>query len=343
MGKHLQEYERYLIERWLKEHCTVTEIARRLNRNHSVILYEIKKGTVVQLDHLLKEHYVYCADYAQRVTHERGKKKGAKTILAKNQKLTKLIEHLIVNEHYSPYACVQVIKQSDFLDCSLCETTLYKYIDRGYIRNVSNKNLPIKGNRKQTHHKIKSSRPSHHNKNGKMIEQRPEEINNRDSYGHWEMDTVYSGKKKSKKCLLVLTERQTLDEYVFGMKDRTSESTIETLDKLERSLGADLFRERFKTITCDNGVEFSVPELIERSALSDLPRTEVYYCHPYCSSERPQNENQNKLIRRWIKKGESIGAYSEDFIQYIQDWMNDYPRRKFGGLSVNEYKQSLGL
>ena len=32
-------------------------------------------------------------------------------------------------------------------------------------------------------------------------------------------------------------------------------------------------------------------------------RTEVYYCHPYCSAERGSNENQNRMIRRHIPKG----------------------------------------
>lgn len=344
MGEHLKEYERYLIERYRNiEKCSVSEIARRLHRNHSVILYELKKGTVVQLDSLLKEHHVYYADVAQRITLERGHHKGAKVKLSKDSNLVPLIEHLIGEERYSPYACAQVIKQSDFLIDTVCENTIYKYIDRGFFCNISNKNLPIKGNRKQTHHHVRSNRPSYHNKKGKMIEQRPQEVTDRKTYGHWEMDTVYSGKKKGKNCLLVLTERKTTDEYTVRMADRTAESTVRALDQLERSLGTDLFRERFKTITCDNGVEFSDSEQMERSLYSDNPRTQVFYCHPYCSCERPQNENQNKLIRRWIPKGERIEDYTNEQIAYINDWMNDYPRRKFGGLSVNQYKASLGL
>lgn len=344
MGKQIQEYERYLIERYRNiEKCSVSEIARRLHRNHSVILYELKKGMVTQLDGLLKEHQVYYADVAQRVTLERGHNKGAKTKLSKDSDLVPLIEHLIGNERYSPYACAQVIKQSDFLTDTVCENTIYKYIDRGFFRNISNKNLPVKGKRKQTHHHVRSNRPAYNNKKGKMIEQRPKEAEDKETYGHWEMDTVYSGKQKGKNCLLVLTERKTTDEYTIRMADRTAESTVKALDALERALGADLFRERFKTITCDNGVEFSACDLIERSALTSIPRTQLYFCHPYRSCERALNENQNKLIRRWIGKGERIEDYTDDQIAYIQDWINDYPRRKYNGLSVNQYKTTLGL
>ncbi len=63
-------------------------------------------------------------------------------------------------------------------------------------------------------------------------------------------------------------------------------------------------------------------------------RTEIYYCHPYCSSERGSNENCNRIIRRWIPKGQDIGQYSEGYIQKVQDWINYYPRRLHGHFSA---------
>ncbi|WP_273401276.1 IS30 family transposase, partial [Clostridium sp. AF02-29] len=92
--------------------------------------------------------------------------------------------------------------------------------------------------------------------------------------------------------------------------------------------------------TMDNGVEFLDMAGVERSAISpDARRTVAYYCHPYCSFERGSNENLNKMIRRHIPKGADIAEYSEEDVARIQDWMNDYPRAIFGGLSAREMLQ----
>ena len=55
--------------------------------------------------------------------------------------------------------------------------------------------------------------------------------------------------------------------------------------------------------------------------------------------QRGTNENINRMIRRWIPKGDDIGLYSDQEIKQIQDWINDYPRKIFGGLSSNQYKK----
>ena len=117
-------------------------------------------------------------------------------------------------------------------------------------------------------------------------------------------------------------------------KDRTAKSVIRALDRYERKIGSPAFRGKFKTITCDNGMEFADWQSIERSCRTKKNRTTVYFCHPYCSGERGTNENSNRFIRRWIPKGDDIGLYSKAEIQAIQDWMNHYPRRQFNGLSA---------
>ena len=60
------------------------------------------------------------------------------------------------------------------------------------------------------------------------------------------------------------------------------------------------------------------------------------YNASYCSYERGSNENNNKLIRRFIEKGVDIGKFSKKRIQEIENFMNNYPRKMFDGLSSNE-------
>lgn len=167
---------------------------------------------------------------------------------------------------------------------------------------------------------------------GESIEQRPEEIDEREEFGHWEGDTVYSGKGKRKttRALLTLTERKTRKEIIIAIPNRKAETVVKALDALERKLGARRFRAIFKSITFDNGTEFAAEEL-ERSCVNKrLPRTKVYFCHPYSSWERGTNENTNGMIRRRFPKGTNFAAVTNAQIAQAENWINNYPRKILG-------------
>ena len=142
------------------------------------------------------------------------------------------------------------------------------------------------------------------------------------------MDTVVGARGVSKKSLLVLTERKTRKEIIFLLKEHTAAAVVKALDRLERKTGA-AFRKIFKTITVDNGSEFADWQGLERSKRNKKNRTKVYYCHPYSSWERGSNENQNKLVRRHIPKGVNFDDKTQDDIDSIAEWINNYPRRLF--------------
>lgn len=341
MSKYFTLTQRYQIETMLKDGLNPKQIAERLGKHYTTIYKEIKKGTVQMLNSDLTYRMEYCADVAQRVTDERQTNKGRDLKIGNDYALAGHIEYLIRDCHFSPYAASIDIKKRGF-SVTLCKGTIYRYIDMGLFLNISNKDLYTK--RRKRKKKYDRVRPSHKNLKGTSIEHRPKHISNRDTYGHWEMDTVYSGKGKSKACLLVLTERMSRQEYILRMPDRTLQSTVSAIDKLEKSIGFDTFKNRFKTITVDNGSEFSGAEHIETSCIySDRKRTQLFFCHAFASSERGSNENANKLVRHWIPKSSDIGLYTDDDIQYIQDWINDYPRNMFNGLSSNEYMRLKGI
>ena len=168
---------------------------------------------------------------------------------------------------------------------------------------------------------------------GESIEQRPEEIDEREEFGHWEGDTVYSGKGKRKttRALLTLTERKTRKEIIIAIPNRKAETVVKALDALERKLGARRFRAIFKSIPFDNGTEFAAAEELERSCVNKrLPRTKVYFCHPYSSWERGTNENTNGMIRRRFPKGTNFAAVTNAQIAQAENWINNYPRKILG-------------
>lgn len=327
MRKQIQLEERHTIETLLKMKVPVSYIAEQLGRHRSTIYKEIKKGMCEQIDSDLKVHKVYLYDVAQRKHDELAQNKGAKKKLDPDDPFLQEVADWILNKKYSPEAALYKIK-----DKKMCVKSVYNYVHAGVIKGVTVTSLPYAKPKKKK--KVKpEKRPF---SRGRSIDERPEYIKHRKEYGHWEMDTVYSS-KDDLTCLLVLSERRTREELIFRIKNRTVGSVIRCLNRLERKIGTPAFHEKFKTITCDNGMEFADWQSIERSCRTKGNRTTVYFCHPYCSSERATNENINRMIRRWIPKGDDIGLYSPREIQLIQDWINDYPRGIFGGLSSNEY------
>jgi len=148
------------------------------------------------------------------------------------------------------------------------------------------------------------------------------------------MDCMLSGKGKGRSCLLVLSERKHREVIIRKLRSAKAESVVKALDHLERKLGAKDFRERFKSITMDNGPEFSDWRSLEQSCVTGKKRTSAYYCHPYSVWERGTVEQSIGLIRRFIPKGSDIGKLSVTDIQGIEYWLNDLPRRILNGESA---------
>lgn len=165
---------------------------------------------------------------------------------------------------------------------------------------------------------------------GESIEERPQEINDRQTFGHWEGDCV-CGKKRTKETLV--RSFGALDaerNYYQNAGIRPAASVVAALNKLERRFGKK-FSQIFKSITFDNGSEFMDCAGIEKSVYGkDRKRTKVYYCHPYSAYERGTNENINKMIRRFLPKGTDFRKVTAAYIQRVETWINNYPREILG-------------
>lgn len=334
--KHLTERERYKIEILLKEKLKPYEIAQRIGRSIRTVEREISKGKVTLVNQHLIYRKEYCADAGQRIYKENARNKGPGLKIGKDYKLVKHIENKIIKEKFSPDAVIGEIREKGLtFETKISTKTLYNYIDRGDVfLNLTNKDLPVKKEgKKRDYKKIKIP---HKNLKGTSIEERPAEIDSREKYGHWEMDCVVGKRDGGGAVLLVLSERSRREEIIIKMPDKTQESVVKSLDVLERKYG-NKFKEKFKTITMDNGSEFLDYRGIEGSIRNDgEKRVTTYYAHPYSSWERGTNENINKLIRRFIPKGMEIRKISKKRIKYIENWINSYPRRIFGYKAAND-------
>ncbi len=337
-GKHLNYEERIKIEALSKAGLKSEAIARQIGCSGRTVRRELAKGRTTLLNTDLTTRIEYSADIGQQKHNYAGTAKGPTLKIGNDYELVKEIEKLIIDKKMSPYAAAEFIKNSGKFKTTISYKTIYNYIDEGLFPNLSNKHLPVKKEAKKR--KYAEVRTATNNKKGTSISQRPEEIEKREEYGHWEMDTVV-GKRGTNTVLLVLTERKTRQQIIRKIKSKSQYCVVKELDKIERKMGSKKFRETFKTITCDNGCENLDFEGIERSVITKQNRTKVYYAHPYSAWERGSNENANKLIRRFIPKGANIGEFSHERIKMIEHWINNYPRRIFGGLSSNMIKNTL--
>lgn len=332
--KHLSFCDRMQIEALLKARISVKEIAEILEVHISTIYRELKRGRYERLNGDYTTEIRYSPDIAEQQYRAYLSAKGAPLKIGSDYAFADFVERKILQEKYSPAAVLGEISTAGIcFNTHICIRTLYSYIDKGIFLNVTNHDLPMHGKRQaRTYNKVrKAARPPA----GESIEKRPQEINERISFGHWEMDCVVG---KSRKTLLVLTERLTRKELIIPMKNQKAASVVAALDSLERKYGK-AFPAVFKSITVDNGSEFADCYGMERSKYRKGKRTRIFYCHPYSSYERGSNENQNKLIRRHLPKGTNFDRISLTTIRCIEKWINNYPRKIFDYHTSEEFFQ----
>lgn len=326
--KHLSQNDRIKMETMLNSGHKVVEVAEYLHVHRSTIYREIKRGEYTHRNSDYTEETRYSSDLGQKKHDWNAQGKGRNIKIGNDRPLAEYIEEKIIEDKYSPEAALAAAAESGIeFTTSISVRTLYRYIDKGIFLKLTNKDLPVKGKRKKHNKRVKVQKRA---SAGESIENRPDEVKDREIFGHWEMDTVKGKQGVTKSCMLVLTERKTRDEIIVKLPDQKAASVVEAIDRLERKWG-DMFTKVFRSITVDNGVEFSDYEGLERSVLHEgKKRTFAFYCHPYSSWERGSNENNNRLIRRHIPKGEDFDEKQDRDIEYIENWINNYPRGIFG-------------
>lgn len=337
--KQLTERDRYKIEALLTSGMKPGDIAKQIGCSKRTIERERKRGLTEQLRQASKniiekgdiqKEYVYFADTAQLKHEIACSNKGRNLKIGSDHELVKFIEEKIGKQRWSPEAVMGHIKAKNLkFKTKICVKTLYNYIDRGLFLGISNKDLLHK-RKKRKRKSDRIRRIALKNRNGKSIEERPIEVENRKEFGHWEIDLVI-GKKGTKPVILTIVERKTRKSLYVLVKNKTQKQVIKAIRKLKIRVGGN-FKQVFKTITADNGPEFLDGRGIKKASGCD----EVYYAHPYSSYERGSNENGNGLLRRFLLKGTDFSKITKNELQRIEEWVNNYPRKIFEFKSAND-------
>ena len=305
----LTENERYQIYAMNKAGHRQIEIATLLGRSASTISRELRRNKGLR---------GYRPAQAQRLSDWR--RQEAHKARKITDEVMQWIE-VLIRQELSPQQVVDYLKRHKQL--SVHHETVYRLI---YEDKAAGGDL-------YKHLRVASKpyrkRYGHYDRRGRIkgrvdIDERPAIVETRGRTGDWEGDTVMGKGRKS--ALLTMVERKTLYTIIVRLTGKRSDLLAEAAVK-----GMETLKSKVKTITLDNGLEFSDHAVIAKGLDAD-----IYFAHPYCSWERGINENTNGLIRQYFPKGTDFNEVNDEQIKHVMDRLNNRPRKTRGGRSPNE-------
>lgn len=156
------------------------------------------------------------------------------------------------------------------------------------------------------------------------ISERPQIVETRSRFGDWEADTIIGRKQQG--AILSLVERRSRYCLLYKLPNRSPDILAEAAcTKLMP------FKDKVLTITSDNGFEFRQHQTIANRLDADF-----FFADPYSSWQRGTNENTNGLVRQYFPKKTDFSSLSHDDIQFVNDRLNNRPRKCLGFRTPNE-------
>ena len=320
--KQLIDSQRYQIEAYLKANYSITQIAKELGVHKSTISRELKRNS---------KKRSYHAKYAQTISDERRKEAYKHSVFDINMK--RYIDDKLINHQWSPE---QIKGRCDFEGITMVSVErIYQYI---YENQAQNGTLYLHLRTARRYRKKRLNRKHQRGQipNRVMINQRPEIVNTKQRFGDWEVDTIIG--KNHKTAILTATERKSQ----FELMVKTNGTKAASITKQMINLLVP-FKAFVKTITSDNGKEFTNHQII-----AEKLQTDFYFADPYSPWQRGLNEYNNKLIRQYLPKKTDFNLISNKTINMIISKLNNRPRKLLGYKTPNEvflanFKQSVAL
>lgn len=290
----------------MKKGYSLRDISRALKKNPSSISREINNNSVNRVYDPDKAHH---KAYVKRW---RSKYQGMK--IRENPELERYV-HEKMNLYWSPEQIAGRLKLETQGRLSLRHDTIYKYLYSAYGQTL----CPYLKSRQYSKKRRKSSKSDKQLiPNRTWIDERPEYINNREYFGHFEGDTMGRLKYASNQTLVVVRERKS--RKLFAKKVSRLKYAIDGFKSIFSKLYA-------LSLTLDNGVENVHYE--ELNILS-------FFCRPYSSWQKGSVEQGISLIREFIPKKSDLKNYSDKDITVIIDRINNTPIKCLGWKTPNE-------
>ena len=315
----LTAIEREKISIWLSGGLSKREIARRLGRSDSSIREEIIRNSFAG-------HYV--AVHAQRQAQKR-----MVTARRRHSLKNKSVFKFVLKKLRSGWSPEQIagrlkLRHPNNLYWHIHHETIYRYIyDPVNHHKAWFEYLPHKQKKRRRKYGRKSQKVRIPNR--VSIHSRPEEIEARQEFGHWEGDSVEG--KAHKGGLHTQVERKTRLSKAIIVSRLTAEEAVKAQEKIFRPLP----KEAKRSSTVDNGKEFTNHEQF------DLP---IYFADPYSSHQRGTNEYHNGLIRRYLPKGTDFSTLTQGELDDIIKEINNRPRKCLGFKTPTEaFREELQI
>lgn len=278
---------------------------------------------------ICNKHHVFY-DYIQAQKHYKEQLINARTgIDIKPDELDEIEKQIVPLIKNKKQSVNQVyINHPDILYFS--KTTFYKYVDIGVL-SLTNSDLPKKIRyKKRKNHNNKENKREISLLKGRKYEDFILYAAEHPQMNIVEMDTVI-GTKDSKKCLMTLYIRRTHFMIIFLLEKKDSASVNAKINFLKEKLGNALYSKVFRIFLTDNGSEFYSVLNFERNLNTNTKLSNLFYCHPYSSSEKHGIEVNHEYIRRVFPKGTSFDNLNDEIVKNLQDNINAIPRLSLNG------------
>ncbi|MEB4783716.1 IS30 family transposase [Paenibacillus jamilae] len=304
---HLSIVERSKLEILHQQGESARTIAKELGRHHATICRELRRNETQE---------PYRAESSQESYVQRRQSSIPAGKWTPQQ--SAVIEEKL-QATWSPEQIVQRLRQEG--QPVVCFKTIYRWLYAGLL---------VKGTLTVLRHKGKRQKPAEKRGKfaiGKTISQRPKEVRSRETFGHWELDTVVSGRWKSKGCVATFIERKTRLYTAIRMPDRTALS----MDIAFGVAASQYPSGTFQTATADRGKEFAC-----YASLEATHGVQVYFADPYSSWQRGSNENANGLLREFFPKGTDFAQITDETLEKALYLINHRPRKCLGWKTAHE-------
>jgi IS30 family transposase len=150
-----------------------------------------------------------------------------------------------------------------------------------------------------------------------------------------EMDTVI-GRVGGK---VIMTFDFTFCNFMFGllMDDKTAAEASLRIRTLKEAMNKyDVrFSDVIPLLLTDNGGEFSNVSAFTDD-LEGIAESDLFFCDPYCSSQKPKVEKNHTMFRDIVPKGTSFDPFTQDMVNTIFSHVNGVKRKIFYGKSPYE-------
>lgn len=305
--------QRFKIQAWLEIGMSQKDIAGRLAKDKSSLSREISRN-----QNASGKYTAGLADKAFRKRRKEGKRDARKLI--KDKKLRRAV-FAQLKKKKSPEQIAGQRKRHG--KSYVVHETLYRYIYD--YRPEWKMYLRQKGGLYRRWRGTKTREKAREEAKKRRINERPAIVETRTEIGHWEGDTI-RGKEKTT-AIVTHVERVS----GFAIADKLDDATAENLKQKTVQSFARIPKEKKKTETFDNGVEFSEYELMGRET-----GMEIFFAYPYHSWERGSNENFNGLLREYFPKGSPFATVTQKDVDQAIRELNHRPRKRLKYLTPYE-------